>query len=543
MEFQRQRLHDLNVLYKENEKLIDSVQSGLRREIPLLIQEFKPSLEQTAALDEYINDRITLFRFLRKNNYSLPHTLSLLVDNLRWRLREHIETFTFAAVKEPFFDAPYCFFSDERDGAGRPVLVIQLSQLPEAPPNADLKEFFAPFVIYMLETIRKVTLDISLSRIAASSKDPIMTDILVLVDFKDARPLPKDRSMLQAFAQLLRRYPLSAGTVCLLNFGWIYQGLWQMVKLLLTEEAKNRVAFPKVKELYELMPDSKLVKELEGKKPVQWDLSMDTVFSKYGYQSLPSPPSSPLITPSSRRGSSASISTVYYDTFDTQTVSRSPSSLYLPRLQPLTPHHRRPSINQSLYATPTGGMTPVASHSNLVGLARAYSGLDEHKGKRMSSIPPRLRSTFKAITELLSPTDDEPVRLLSEGVPSAALSERLAALQQRQRQQDADNGSTRRRKRYLVASALLAALSTTERALMVAMVRLARRVMLYRRTLYWVLLCVALKNGIQQTVQNLLVLMGGLLVDQPSMRSGSLGGAGAHSLWCLTTGYVGQLTL
>lgn len=66
--------------------------------------------------------------------------------------------------------------------------------------------------------------------------------------------------MLQAFAQLLRRYPLSAGTVCLLNFGWIYQGLWQMVKLLLTEEAKNRVAFPKVKELYDLMPHSKLVK-------------------------------------------------------------------------------------------------------------------------------------------------------------------------------------------------------------------------------------------------------------------------------------------
>lgn len=60
MEFQRQRLHDLNVLYKEKESLIDSVQSGLRREIPLLIQEFKPSVEQTAALDEYINDRGTM---------------------------------------------------------------------------------------------------------------------------------------------------------------------------------------------------------------------------------------------------------------------------------------------------------------------------------------------------------------------------------------------------------------------------------------------------------------------------------------------------
>lgn len=117
--------------------------------------------------------------------------MSLLVDNLRWRLREHIETFTFAAVKEPFFNVPYCFFSNESDRAGRPVLVIQLSQIPDAPPDTDLKEFFAPFVIYMLETIRKVTLDISLSRIATATEDPIMTDILVLVDFKNAKPLPK----------------------------------------------------------------------------------------------------------------------------------------------------------------------------------------------------------------------------------------------------------------------------------------------------------------------------------------------------------------
>ena len=64
---------------------------------------------------------------------------------------------------------------------------------------------------------------------------------------------------MQAFIQLLRRYPLSAGTVCLLNFGWMYQGLWQMVKLLLTEEAKNRVCFPKVKELAEWIDQTELL--------------------------------------------------------------------------------------------------------------------------------------------------------------------------------------------------------------------------------------------------------------------------------------------
>lgn len=39
------------------------------------------------------------------------------------------------------------------------------------------------------------------------------------------------------------------GTVNLINFGWMYQGLWQMCKLVLSNEAKAKVNFPKLKDL------------------------------------------------------------------------------------------------------------------------------------------------------------------------------------------------------------------------------------------------------------------------------------------------------
>lgn len=57
MDVGEERLAELNALYKEHESAIDSIQSALQREIPLLVQEHGLSLEQTASLDEYIHDR------------------------------------------------------------------------------------------------------------------------------------------------------------------------------------------------------------------------------------------------------------------------------------------------------------------------------------------------------------------------------------------------------------------------------------------------------------------------------------------------------
>jgi hypothetical protein len=45
------------------------------------------------------------------------------------------------------------------------------------------------------------------------------------------------------------KYPAMVGSVHVLNFGWMYQGIWQMIKLILSDNAKQKVSFPKAAEL------------------------------------------------------------------------------------------------------------------------------------------------------------------------------------------------------------------------------------------------------------------------------------------------------
>jgi hypothetical protein len=69
----------------------------------------------------------------------------------------------------------------------------------------------------------------------------------------------QDISLLKSFIGLLRRYPGLTGSVYFLNFGWMYQGLWQMCKLVLSDEARNRVSCPGQKELASIIAPEDLL--------------------------------------------------------------------------------------------------------------------------------------------------------------------------------------------------------------------------------------------------------------------------------------------
>lgn len=45
------------------------------------------------------------------------------------------------------------------------------------------------------------------------------------------------------------RFPGFVGSVYVMNFGWMYQGIWQVVKLVLSEQAKSRVNFTTAEEM------------------------------------------------------------------------------------------------------------------------------------------------------------------------------------------------------------------------------------------------------------------------------------------------------
>jgi hypothetical protein len=50
------------------------------------------------------------------------------------------------------------------------------------------------------------------------------------------------------------------GSVHVLNFGWMYQGIWQMIKLVMTENARQKVSFPKAAELATIIDKEDILK-------------------------------------------------------------------------------------------------------------------------------------------------------------------------------------------------------------------------------------------------------------------------------------------
>jgi hypothetical protein len=60
------------------------------------------------------------------------------------------------------------------------------------------------------------------------------------------------------------RFPGFIQKINVLNFGWLYQGVWSVLKLLLSEEAKQSIKFTSVKELQLIISADRIV---EGKMP------------------------------------------------------------------------------------------------------------------------------------------------------------------------------------------------------------------------------------------------------------------------------------
>ncbi|KAI8388608.1 CRAL-TRIO domain-containing protein [Radiomyces spectabilis] len=511
MDYHRQRLQELNRLYTTHKDTVDNLQAAVRREIPLLIHEFQPSLDQTAALEEYVNDPLNLFRFLRKSEFSLPHALSFLLDTLKWRLRDKVDEVTMETVRCNFLQKPLCFFH-KRDHCGRPVLVVQLRYL-ECPEKAEsMIDYLTPMVIYVLETIRKLTRDISLTRMTDHTSDPIIPEMMVMVDFKQAPSLPLNPGLLQGLIQLLRRYPGVIGMVCLINFGWMYQGIWQMCKLVLSEDAKNKVHFPKQRHLIDLVPVQDLLADLGGQDDLIWSLEKDHIYNQYHCPSvtLPSPVLSPLLR--SRRSSSSSVHSVYYDASD-----------------PLTPPPHRSSPSLSAYATPAGGLTPTVSHSDLTKLAKAYSHISLHS--KLPTIP--LRTGFRVLGHWLMQQQDR------GQMSSSALMEKLGQLQTVQSQGGGDEPSAIKLPRHMPKGWLHwfpLSLSKLQWIIQCLMIRTIKRLVRYRNTLYWIAACVLLRNGIQEFVQNMVMLTMEVLTDQPT----ALNAVGFRGLLGLT---MGQMTL
>uniref|UniRef100_U9TZV3 CRAL-TRIO domain-containing protein n=1 Tax=Rhizophagus irregularis (strain DAOM 181602 / DAOM 197198 / MUCL 43194) TaxID=747089 RepID=U9TZV3_RHIID len=175
----QEKIIQFNVLFKESETVIDDLQTALADLIPELQQEFGLDFVQVERIRQYLDDRGTLFRFLRRAGFDFDVALKALISDLRWRIEHNVDSITLADV-HPLFIEKGLFFFHKTDKFGRPCAVVNLREYKRedgAPTIDEVKKF----IIYNAEVARRLLLDKTMN-----SRDGPVLQYVILLDLKGA---------------------------------------------------------------------------------------------------------------------------------------------------------------------------------------------------------------------------------------------------------------------------------------------------------------------------------------------------------------------
>ncbi|CAO3592601.1 unnamed protein product [Absidia cylindrospora] len=126
---------------------------------------------------------------------------------------------------------------------------------------------------------------------------PLVIEFNVVIDLVDSPYIPIDASFVELLSHLVQcRFPYMVGKISVLNFSWLHQGLWQVLKLLLSDDTKDRITFVTGDHLLQSIPKENLLEELGGSDDCMWNSQFNKVLQKFDtvlqYDILPSPPHS-----------------------------------------------------------------------------------------------------------------------------------------------------------------------------------------------------------------------------------------------------------
>ncbi|KAI9473912.1 MAG: CRAL-TRIO domain-containing protein [Benjaminiella poitrasii] len=347
--------------YLKYEAEITTVQKRLYKDINLLDFDM---IEREDAID-YINDRVTLFRFLKDSDFSEDKAVERLLDTIEWRKEQKIGRMTYHSVASEFFDNGFAFFH-KQDLIGRPIAVVQMRHFPKFNDNRPLSHFMQPFACLVMEIARQLTRDLTRENEAKKDKDSfvvLISQITIIIDVAKAPFVPIDSSLMQILKDITNsRFPGFVGSVYIMNFGWMYQGIWQVVKLVLSEQAKARVNFVSAAEIKQIVDENDLPQILGGRDNYVWSLYSDEILNKYATEKrfetmFSSEPA--LLSPTRSRRSSSISSTSTLDSslfFDASEYISRPRSR-----QHEVIHSAFTSTVPSVYGTP-GSLTPINSY-------------------------------------------------------------------------------------------------------------------------------------------------------------------------------------
>ncbi|KAL8280540.1 hypothetical protein RQP46_007188 [Phenoliferia psychrophenolica] len=319
----RARQDQILAVYQTNEAIVRECQrTALRDLLPLLEDELNLQELELSRARVFLEDPVTVFRFCRRARFVLPAALKLLHATLTWRLTSSLSTLSPASVSPLYLTHPLFFFHPSlADRFGRPCAVLNLRHVSRTDDGEldALKEF----VRLGWEIGRRWLTDLS------KDGEPKL-QMVVIVDLEGAGMSNLEVELLPFFMDLLKsHFPGMVGAIFVLNYGWMYAGMWQLAKRILPNTALERILFPTKADLLQFFDEEHLLIEHGGKVEYEYTPS-NPILSAYG-RPFPAAPTSaypsPLPSPSasqapSRTASSESVDLLFHSAPNTPSLSR-----------------------------------------------------------------------------------------------------------------------------------------------------------------------------------------------------------------------------
>ncbi|KAI0302703.1 CRAL-TRIO domain-containing protein [Russula brevipes] len=252
----------LTSLYLQHSETVQSIQETLLTQIlPNVVDELGLDSPARDWAQEWLRDDLSIFRTLKRHQFTKAFALESLRTILTWRLTHLKSQDPTAFPESPLHILP----SPASDILRRPVLILRLAKL------ATLQKDPREHILRSVEGLRLNLHNINSSSSSlpeSSSHDPVLQYIL-LVDMEDASMRSFNLDLLTWYThEVAPRYPGLFGTVFVINFSWTQSGIWSVIRLALPEAVHNRIFFPSREALHECISPSFLPQEYGGHLPL-----------------------------------------------------------------------------------------------------------------------------------------------------------------------------------------------------------------------------------------------------------------------------------
>lgn len=231
-------------LFKDHEKVVDTLHADLMEHaFQALSAEHTYTDEERQRIHEFLDDRVMIFRFLRRAGFDTDTARSMLLKTIAWRMEGAIDALPQDLLQSPYMNATsngiplFWQHSRFRDKLGRPALYVRLQHVERTPEGLhELKKT----IIASFDVMRRYLLRVNRR---TRRGDPVI-QCVVLVDVMDAGLANVELDMLPFFTDLLKNhYPSICGAVYILRYSWFHAGLWRMLRPILPPKLLERLFF------------------------------------------------------------------------------------------------------------------------------------------------------------------------------------------------------------------------------------------------------------------------------------------------------------